>query len=479
MKNKIKLSIVTICKNNPFDVIKTSFSLRNIRRESLVEWVVIDGSDDGQIKKLLSGISDEVNYINETDKGIYDAFNKGIDRSNGEYILFLNAGDTINENIFIEIINEFNSERIDMLFFGSKTYYKNIHFRNKSPRELRANFHSLPCSHQSMAIKKKLLNKYKFDCSLKIAGDLEIFFNIVRSENIKNLATKSIDKPIINFSIGGVSTKKPLELLKEIFFILRKYEKSKITIFLKTLRNLLGLILGKFLPFFYFQTKDFIYKNLKKFIKKLSFYLLSKSSDNNKIVVASNGRAGSTMLFLEIQKSFIKENAYFSKIFLRYFKNKPYLEGPFGEFLVNLEDLNNATFPIIKTHSTPHENNKSSKYIFVYSDPLSSAISVYNRVLKEGIDFYLSHLKHLNSIGLFERIFYEDTLNYEKQLTRWKRQSDSNLLLIKLPEIWSRKTEIEDFLGFRINLPAKREQSKLADDLKINSELFNNLNDLY
>ena len=99
---------------------------------------MIDGSDDGQIKKLLSGISDEVNYINETDKGIYDAFNKSIDRSNGEYILFLNAGDTINENIFIEIINEFNSERIDMLFFGSKTYYKNIHFRNKSPKELRA-----------------------------------------------------------------------------------------------------------------------------------------------------------------------------------------------------------------------------------------------------------------------------------------------------------------------------------------------------
>ena len=187
MKNRIRLSIVTICKNNPFDVIKTSFSLRNIRRKSLVEWVVIDGSDDGRIKRLLSGISDEVNYINETDKGIYDAFNKGIDRSNGKYILFLNSGDTINESIFFEIINEFNSERVDMLFFGSKTYYKNINFRNRSPRELRANFHSLPCSHQSMAITKKLLNKYKFNCSFDIAGDLEIFFNIVRSENIKNL----------------------------------------------------------------------------------------------------------------------------------------------------------------------------------------------------------------------------------------------------------------------------------------------------
>ena len=53
--------------------------------------MVIDGSNNNDIKKLLSGISEEVNYTHEIDNGIYDAFNKGVDKSRGEYILFLNS----------------------------------------------------------------------------------------------------------------------------------------------------------------------------------------------------------------------------------------------------------------------------------------------------------------------------------------------------------------------------------------------------
>lgn len=264
MKNKIKLSIVTICKNNHFDVIETSFSIRNIRKKSSIEWVVIDGSENDKIKKLLSEISDEVNYTHEIDEGIYDAFNKGVHRSNGEYILFLNAGDSLNENVFEEIINEFNSESIDMFFFGSRTYYKDILFRNISPRKLSIYFHSLPCSHQAMAIKRELLNKFEFDCSYRIAGDFENFINIIYSQGIKNISTKSIDKAITNFSIGGISTKKPIELCKEIFYIFRKYEKSKITMFLKTMRSSLGVIFGTVLPFYYFQTRNLFFKNTKK-----------------------------------------------------------------------------------------------------------------------------------------------------------------------------------------------------------------------
>ena len=181
----MKLSIVTICRNNPFDVIKTSFSLRNIRKISSIEWVVIDGSNNNDIKKLLSGISEEVNYTHEIDNGIYDAFNKGVDKSRGEYILFLNSGDTINEKEFLEIINEFNSNNLDMLFFGSNTFYKNIKFRTITPRELKLNFHSLPCSHQSMIFRRDLLKKFQFSLEFKIAGDLENFMNIVYTKNIK------------------------------------------------------------------------------------------------------------------------------------------------------------------------------------------------------------------------------------------------------------------------------------------------------
>ena len=50
-------------------------------------------------------------------------------------------------------------------------------------------------------------------------------------------------------------------------------------------------------------------------------------------------------------------------------------------------------------------------------------------------------------MGLFEKIFEEDTLNYEKQLTEWKGISEANLYHVKLPEIWSKQKEIESFLG--------------------------------
>lgn len=480
MNSKIKLSIVTICRNNPFDVIKTSFSIRNIRKKSSIEWVVIDGSTNNDIEKLLSGISEQINYTHESDDGIYDAFNKGVNKSRGNYILFLNSGDSINENEFIEIFDEFNTNNLDMLFFGSNTFYENIKFRTITPRKLKPNFHSLPCSHQSMVFRRDLLRKFQFSPGFKIAGDLENFMNIVHTKNINNLSTKSINKAIVNFSIGGISTKKPILLLWEIFLILKKYEKSKMMVLLKTLRNGLGIFMGLIVPFHFYKIRRYVFINSKKYFKRLTLFLFKKGSLNEKIIVASNGRAGSTMLFLEIQKSFIKNNIFFKKIFLRFFKNKSYIEGPFGEFVADIDDIDYAKLPIIKTHSSPPKKiDKSTKYIYVYSDPLTSSISVYNRVLKEGIDFYISHLRHLNSIGLFEKIFEEDTLNYEEQLTEWKSISNPNLYFVKLPEIWSKQKEIESFLGLEINLPPIREPSKLKHQPYIDNVLYNELKKLY
>jgi glycosyltransferase involved in cell wall biosynthesis len=61
-----------------------------------LELIVIDGgSDDGTVE-LLRGLNDKIDYwISEPDKGIYDAMNKGVSASRGEYILHLNAGDRL------------------------------------------------------------------------------------------------------------------------------------------------------------------------------------------------------------------------------------------------------------------------------------------------------------------------------------------------------------------------------------------------
>ncbi|WP_246310811.1 glycosyltransferase [Paenibacillus xylanilyticus] len=98
------ISIVTVCKNNKEGLIRTWESVL-LQETNDWEWIVIDGvSVDGTLP-FLNELSDpKVNYISEPDEGLYDAMNKGIERSSGQYILFLNSGDQLQNPDVINLI---------------------------------------------------------------------------------------------------------------------------------------------------------------------------------------------------------------------------------------------------------------------------------------------------------------------------------------------------------------------------------------
>ena len=63
------------------------------------EWIIIDGGSTDGSKELIEQYSQYISFgISEPDNGIYNAMNKGIKQSNGEYILFLNSGDWLYDN---------------------------------------------------------------------------------------------------------------------------------------------------------------------------------------------------------------------------------------------------------------------------------------------------------------------------------------------------------------------------------------------
>lgn len=85
------LSIVTVVRNDPDGLERTGRSIHDQGVD--VEWIVIDGaSTDGTLDRLV-GLTPSV-QVSEPDRGIYDAMNKGMRRATGEWITFLNAGDT-------------------------------------------------------------------------------------------------------------------------------------------------------------------------------------------------------------------------------------------------------------------------------------------------------------------------------------------------------------------------------------------------
>jgi len=98
----ILLSIITINYNNKqglADTFESVFSQNHLD----FEYIVIDGGSTDGSKALIENFSDKISYyVSESDDGIYDAMNKGINAASGEYLIFMNSGDCFNDTGTLE-----------------------------------------------------------------------------------------------------------------------------------------------------------------------------------------------------------------------------------------------------------------------------------------------------------------------------------------------------------------------------------------
>lgn len=93
-----KISIISINYNNSDGLYKTIQSVINQTHKD-IEYIVIDGYSEDNSKEVIQAHSEYISYwVSESDSGIYNAMNKGIKVATGEYLLFLNSGDTLIDN---------------------------------------------------------------------------------------------------------------------------------------------------------------------------------------------------------------------------------------------------------------------------------------------------------------------------------------------------------------------------------------------
>ena len=202
------ISVITINYNNAEGLEKTISSVVNQSFQDF-EFLIIDGCSIDKSIDIVKQTS-RVNYwVSEKDNGIYDAQNKGIKQAKGDYLLFLNSGDTLFNNDVFQSLSKFFNENKYGIIYGNT----NLINENKSnqvlcpPEKLDLNYlfrHNI--NHQSCFIKRKLFDKYgMYDKKYKICADFDFFFKVFVDSPMSYFYSNCT---ICNYEVGGLSSNK-------------------------------------------------------------------------------------------------------------------------------------------------------------------------------------------------------------------------------------------------------------------------------
>ncbi|MDZ4664516.1 MAG: glycosyltransferase family 2 protein [Bacteroidota bacterium] len=237
------ITLITVVYNGERHLERTITSVLNQKYEPL-EYIVIDGgSRDGTldiIRKYESRIS---YWISEPDKGIFDAFNKGLKQAKGELIGFINSDDWL-ENNALEAIN--NSYKKGTIVYGNVCFWKNGKQLNTSKSDHTRLRKGMTMAHPAVFVPKEIYDRYgNFKTNLKIASDYELLvrFFVNRVEFVK------INDVIVNMNLGGISHSRwVLAIVEDL--------KVKNTYFSNTLLN------------YYYFFKQFFYLFFERTLRK-------------------------------------------------------------------------------------------------------------------------------------------------------------------------------------------------------------------
>jgi len=202
----MKLSIITVNLNNDKGLLKT---IESVVSQTLTyfEYIVIDGASTDNSIKIIKKFADKITYwVSEPDNGVYNAMNKGILKSSGEYCLFLNSGDwLVDTNVVSDFINSIFTEDIvsgNLILNGNdgNVLRKAIKFDDLGFEHIYNN--RMP--HPSTFIRKDLFSKYGlYNEDNKIVSDWEFFLLCLI---IHNCSYSNFDRVISNFDMNGISS---------------------------------------------------------------------------------------------------------------------------------------------------------------------------------------------------------------------------------------------------------------------------------
>lgn len=184
------VSIITVCYNAA-DVIEKTIKSVVGQTYCNLQYIIIDGNSTDGTVDIINKYSNRVSvFVCEPDNGIYDAMNKGMKYIKGDWVNFMNAGDTFHdENVVNDIFGEksiIGDDIKELKVIGGNTYNvctKDSWVHYAEPSSVIP--FRLPFSHQACFVRPP----FSFNLEYKIAADYKILYDIFYKYGEKSICS--------------------------------------------------------------------------------------------------------------------------------------------------------------------------------------------------------------------------------------------------------------------------------------------------
>lgn len=233
----MKISIITVCYNSEKFIEQTILSVIN-QTYNNIEYIVVDGMSTDSTPLIISKYKDRITkIIREKDENMYDAINKGMAVSTGDYIEILNSDDVLYRPDSIQnVVTQISKykDKYDVFYCDNIIHYQDFGLY-KSRLRIQTNFRELLCSkqlgfvgHGDVFISRKVYESIgEYDCHhFSAAADYDYMlraFKIFRCKKINAIAQV--------FRIHDESITSSGKIAKEIADVLTKNGINEISTF--------------------------------------------------------------------------------------------------------------------------------------------------------------------------------------------------------------------------------------------------------
>lgn len=225
----MKISIITVCFNAESIIEETIKSVIS-QTYNDIEYIIVDGKSTDSTMEIIKKYADKIDkIISEPDKGIYDAMNKGISLATGNFINFMNAGDTFSSPDAVKNVVMQIEEDSDVVYGDSTMIGYNGQRNFQAADSEISKLKKKPIyRHNASFTKTSLHKKFPFEIEKKAILRHALDYNNIFTLWHNGAKFQKVDVDVVTWEKSGTSDREILNI-KLMYKISHQFRKPTIS----------------------------------------------------------------------------------------------------------------------------------------------------------------------------------------------------------------------------------------------------------